>query len=66
MLARTISHLNIIRIYVTWSIPVLFTNLVSSSVADMNNRPPVTRNYIAYVRTCISLDLINSRKEGDI
>lgn len=66
MLARTISHLNIIRIYVTWSIPVPFTNLVSSSVADMNNRPPVTRNYIVYVRTCISLDLINSRKEGDI
>jgi len=66
MLARTISHLNIIRIYVTWSIPVPFTNLVSSSVADMNSRPPATRNYMACIRTCISLDLVNSRKEGDI
>lgn len=51
-LGRTGSHLNIIRMYVTWSIPVPFTNLVSSSVADMNNRPPATRNYVACIRTC--------------
>jgi len=43
-LSQAGSHLNIIRIYVTWSIPVPFTNLVSSSVADMNNRPPAIRN----------------------
>ena len=43
-LSQAGSHLNMIRIYVTWSIPVPFTNLVSSSVADMNNRPPAVRN----------------------
>lgn len=53
-LARTSSHLNIIRMYVTWSIPVPFTYSVSSSVAEMNNRPPATRNYTAYINTCIS------------
>jgi len=66
MLAQNSSHLNIIRIYVTWSIPVPFANLVSSSVADMNNRPPATRNYMACIRTRVSLDLVNSRKEGDV
>ena len=54
VLAGTGSHLNIIRMYVTWSIPVPFMNLVSSSVADMNNRPPATRNCMVCVRTCIS------------
>ena len=54
VLARTGSHLNIIRMYVTWSIPVPLTNLVSSSVADMNTRPPATRNYMNRVRSRIS------------
>jgi len=53
-LAQADSHLNIIRIYVTWSIPVPFTYLVSSSVADINKRPPATRNCIAGIKTCAS------------
>ena len=61
ILVRTSSHLNIIRIYVTWSIPVPFTNSVSSSVADMNNTPPARRNYIVCIRTGISS---NQRKLG--
>jgi hypothetical protein len=53
-LARTGSHLNMIRMYVTWSIPVPFTNWVSSSVADMNNRPPATRNYRTRISSSVS------------
>lgn len=55
-LARACPHLNMIRMYVTWSIPVPFTYLVSSSVADMNNRPPATRNYVIRIRTYAPAD----------
>jgi hypothetical protein len=43
-IGTTARYLNMMRMYVTWSIPPSCTNRSSSSVADMKSNPAATRS----------------------
>ena len=50
------TYLNMIRMYVTWSIPLSWTYCSSSSVADINNRPAATKSYRDFVASAFSFE----------